>query len=253
MLRIVASYNVKGGVGKTTTAVNIACLAARSGLRTVLWDLDPQGGAGFCLDIDSRSPSRSRKLIAGKRDLLDVLQPTTFPGLHLLPADRSYRNMDLHLESAKHPERRLLKLMRPLAREFDLLMLDCAPSISLVSENVFRAADALLMPVVPNPLSVRSVNQVREFLVRERLTDIALVPFFSMVDRRKQLHREMLDAHPPGFANTAIPYSSEVERMTVRRAPLVSYAPLSRAGQAYEELWSELAAAQGLVRPDQGR
>jgi cellulose biosynthesis protein BcsQ len=244
MLRIMACYNIKGGVGKTTTAVNLACLAARDGLRTVLWDLDPQGGASFCLGAPGRGRS-SRKLVDGRSELIEGLQPTAYSGLSVLSAHRSYRNMDLHLKTAKRPEQRLLKIIRPLNKRFDLLILDCAPSISLVSENIFRAADALLMPVVPNPLSLRSVEQVRDFLVRQRLGDIALLPFLSMLDQRKSLHREMLETRPPGFLRTAIPYASEVERMTLRREPLVSYAPAGRAGLAFDALWAEVVAAQG--------
>lgn len=242
MFRILATYNVKGGVGKTTAAVNLACLAAASGLRTVLWDLDPQGGASYCLAADPGGTAGSRKLVSGKRALAELLRPTAIQGLQLLPADRSYRNMDLHLDAASKPALRLVKLMRPLADAHDLLIMDCAPSISLVSENVFRAADALVMPVIPNPLSMRSVAQVREFLARQQLGDIGLVPFFSMVDLRKRLHRNLLESRPPGFAAAWIPYSSEVERMTLRRAPLVSYAPHSRGAQAFADLWREIEA-----------
>jgi cellulose biosynthesis protein BcsQ len=240
-----ACYNIKGGVGKTTTAVNLAYLAARDGLRTVLWDLDPQGGASFCLGALPAGGPASRKLINGKRELIEGLQATAQPRLSLLASHQSYRNMDLHLGSSPHPERRLLKLMRPLNKHFDLLIMDCAPSISLVSENIFRAADALLMPVIPNPLSLRAVEQVRAFLAAQGLADITLLPFFSMLDQRKSLHREMLASRPANFLLSAIPYASEVERMTLRREPLVSYAPRSRAGLAFGNLWAEVVASQG--------
>ncbi len=248
MLRIVATYNVKGGVGKTTAAVNLAWLAARDGWRTLLWDLDPQGGAGFCLDIERNRRLRSRKLIAGKLDLAELCCPTAFENLDVLPADHSYRNMDLHLEQSKKPAYRLLKMMRPLRKHYDLLLLDCAPSISLVSENVFRAADLLVMPVLPNPLSLRAVGQVREFLKREKLKDIALLPFFSMVDRRRKLHRELVDDAPESLgrlSSAVIPYASDVERMTLRRAPVCSYAPASRAAEAFEALWADMRACLG--------
>lgn len=242
MLGILATYNVKGGVGKTTATVNLAWLAARDGYRTLLWDLDPQGGATYCLNMLPSGRGRSHKLVAGKIGLDEAVQPTAFANLHLLPAHRSFRNMDLHLEQQKRPERRLLKMMRPLSRHYDLLMIDCAPSISLVSENVFRAADALLMPVIPNPLSLRAVQQVQRFLDRQDLKGVQLLPFFSMVDRRRRLHRDMVEQPPrdlAGFAAAAIPYASAVEQMAVRRAPLVSYSPGSPPGLAFRQLWEE--------------
>lgn len=251
MLRILAVYNVKGGVGKTTTAVNVAALAAGDGLRTLLWDLDPQGGAGYCLQLPDGSGARSRQILTGRTDPDTVIRPTGVDRLDLWPSDRSYRNMDLHLEREKKPERRLLKLMRPLRERYDLLVMDCAPSISLVSENVFRAADALLMPVVPNPLSLRAVRQVRAFLDAQRLDDIALVPFLSMVDLRRALHRELVETPPADlghFSPAWIPYATDVERMTLRRAPVVSFAPASRAGQAYRLLWEDVQHRLGWGR-----
>lgn len=247
MLRILATYNIKGGVGKTTAAVNLAYLAALDGHRTLLWDLDPQGGASFCLSMKGRIKGGSRGLIRGKRELLDVIRPTVYEGLDLLPADRSYRNMDLHLDARRKPERRLLKMMRPLSGEYDLLLMDCAPSISLVADNVFRAADALLMPVIPNPLAMRAIPQVRSYLKRNRLTDVVLLPFFSMVDRRKRMHREFIESPPRDlveFMQAYIPYSSDIEKMSLRREPLVSYSPASWAGQSFIALWEEME--QGL-------
>jgi len=198
MLGILGTYNVKGGVGKTTTSVNLAWLAAREGFRTLLWDLDPQGGAGYCLDVLDARRAGSRRLVTGKVALDQAISPTATPNLHVLPAARSYRNMDLHLGELdiKRPDKRLLKLMRPLSKHYDLMFIDCAPSISLVSENVFRAVDALLMPVLPNPLSLRAIEQVRDFIHRQELTVVELIPCFSMVDRRKSLLREMI-AKPP--------------------------------------------------------
>lgn len=248
MLGIMATYNVKGGVGKTTTTVNLAWLAARDGFRTLVWDLDPQGGATYCLNMLPSGRAGSRKLVTGKLGLDEAVQPTAFEKLDLLPAHRSFRNMDLHLDAQKKPEKRLLKMMRPLSRHYDLLLIDCAPSISLVSENIFRAADGLLMPVVPNPLSLRAVQQVQEFLSRHQLKGVTLLPFFSMADRRKRLHRELLDQPPPDlaeFMTSWIPYASEVEQMTVRRAPLVSYSPGSRPGLAFRQLWEETRARLG--------
>jgi chromosome partitioning protein len=242
-VKVLATYNIKGGVGKTATAVNLAYLAAREGAPTLVWDLDPQGAASFYFRIKPKIQGGGKRLVSGKRDLEDCIRGTDYPDLDLIPADFSYRNMDLFLEQAKKPERRLRELLEPLAGAYEYVFLDCAPSISLVSENVFHAADAVLVPTIPTPLSLRTFRQIRKFLAARELLSVRLLPFFAMADRRKQLHRDILD-HPPdylaGLLPTAIPYTSEVERMGLFRAPLGSFAGRSWAAQCYEHLWSDV-------------
>jgi cellulose biosynthesis protein BcsQ len=122
--------------------------------------------------------------------------------------------------------------------------MDCPPGISLLSENVLRAADAVIVPLIPTPLSLRMLTQLREFLTANEWVDMALLPFFSMVDRRKSLHLEVIEntrANFPGLLATEVPYWSEIERMTVRRAPLPAYSPRSAASEIYEALWKEVA------------
>lgn len=242
-MRIVGVYNIKGGVGKTATAVNLAYLAAREGLRTLVWDLDPQGAASFYFRIKPRVKGGSKKMLKGKRDMDKLIKGTDYENLDLLPADFSYRNMDLLLDQAKKPAMRLLKLLRPLSYEYDLIFLDCPPSISLVSENIFRAADALLIPTIPTTLSLRTYRQLLEFVTSNNLEELQLMPFFSMVDRRKRMHVEMMQNLPkrhPELLNSSIPYASEVERMGIHRQPLAEYAPKGTAGLAYEALWEEV-------------
>jgi len=179
------------------------------------------------------------------RDLDELIKGSDFENLDLLPADFSYRNMDLMLGESKGPVKQLLRLLRPLSEEFDRIYLDCPPSISLVSENIFRAADALLVPTIPTTLSLRTYQQLVEFLDGHKVVDVKRMPFFSMVDRRKRMHLEMLRQLPeryPEMLAAHIPYASDVERMGVHRAPLGSFAPNSVAGRAYQALWLELEA-----------
>jgi chromosome partitioning protein len=251
MMQVLASYNIKGGVGKTAAAVNLAYLAAADGRRVLLWDLDPQGAATFYFRIKPKLKGGSKKLIRGDRELAQAIRESDFPGLDLLPADFSYRHMDIELDSGKKPTRRLGRLLEPLATDYDLVLLDCPPSISLVSEAVFAAADLLLVPVIPTTLSVRTLEQLEQFCRKHEKRAAAIRPFFSMVDRRKTLHRELLDSLPktwPGLLQAAIPYASEVEKMGLHRQPLPLYAGHSPAADAYRQLWRELAgvlAAQG--------
>ena len=244
-MKIVAVTNIKGGVGKTTTAVNLAYLAAAAGQATLLWDLDPQGAATYTLRCDQATHASAKKLVAGKRELPELLVPSGYQHLDLLPSDFSYRNFDLHLSSRKHPTERLLRMSRSLREIYTTLFMDCPPGISLLSENVLRAADAVVVPLLPSPLSVRMLAQLRQFVHDNQWGDLALLPFFSMVDRRKSLHQDMIAStreQYPELLNTEVPYWSDIERMSVRRAPLTAYAPASPSGQIYSALWQEIEA-----------
>jgi chromosome partitioning protein len=249
-VKTLATYNIKGGVGKTAAAVNLAYLAARGGRRTLLWDLDPQGAASFLLRVRPRVKGGGKALIRGKRTLDQAAKPTEFERLDLVPADLTYRNLDLHLDAAKKSTQRIARLLDPLEGDYDLAVLDCPPGISLASENVLHAADVLLVPLIPTTLSVRTLEQLEE-LVAELEFRPALFPFFTMVDGRKRLHREVVErlrAERQDLAATAIPALSVVEQMAVHRAPLPVFAPRSRVTRGYEELWDELRARAGIRR-----
>jgi cellulose biosynthesis protein BcsQ len=246
-MRIIGSYNIKGGVGKTATAINLAYLASQEGMRTLVWDLDPQGAATYYFRVKPKVKGGGKSLVRGKRDLESVVKGTDFENLDLLPADFSFRNMDLVLEDAKKPTKQLTQLLRPLSDEYDYVFLDCPPSISLVSENIFRAAEALLVPMIPTTLSARTLHQLTDFLAGHALIGkLRVMPFFSMVDRRKRLHLDLMEQLPeryPDMLATSIPYASDVERMGVNRMPLLAYAPSNPASRAYRALWDEVKAA----------
>lgn len=239
----IACYNIKGGVGKTAAAVNLSFLAARGGANTLVWDLDPQGAASFYFRIKPRIKGGSLRLFQRKGELDEVIKATDYPRLDLVPADFSYRNMDLLLEQQRKPGRRLKKVIKPVRSDYHFLFLDCAPSISLVSENIFAAADVLLVPTIPTTLSLRTLKQVQDFCAEGDYGHLSVIPFFSMVDRRKTLHREIVESRAGILGEsplTYIPYASEVEQMGLRRAPLETYAHASSAARAYREMWQEL-------------
>jgi cellulose biosynthesis protein BcsQ len=242
-MRIVATYNLKGGVGKTSAAVNLAALAARSGLRVILWDLDPQGAATYLLRVKPKVRGGARKLVRRRTDVSRALRGTDVEGLDLLPADFAYRNLDLMLDEAKRPTRRLRKVLAPLDDRYDLAILDCAPSISLVSEGVFEAADLLLVPLIPAPLSSRTLEQLERFLRKEVDQPPEVLAFVSMLDGRKRVHKEIVEKlglEDTQVAATAIPAASDVEQMGVERTAVADFAPRGKAAKAYEELWVEV-------------
>ena len=256
-MRVLAAYNIKGGVGKTAAAVNLAYLAAADGFRVLLWDLDPQAAASFLFRVRPRVKGGGKALIAGKRPVDDAIKATDFENLDLLPADFTYRNLDLHLDSERKPATRLRSLLGPLRQEYDLVVLDCPPSISLLSENVLHAADLLLVPLIPTTLSVRTLDQLTEFIDGFDRKRPVILAFMSMVDRRKRLHREIAEGLPAQRADvaaTAIPALSAIERMSVQRAPVTASAPRSQAARHYRNLWQEARDRAGLrLRSPQGR
>jgi len=246
-MAVFALYNVKGGVGKTASAVNLAYLSAQSGVRTVLWDLDPQGAATFYLSAEATRKG-ARKLLRGKRKLTACIEATDYEGLDLVPASFSFRNLDVVLEQGKKPTRQLGRLLKPLLEDYGHVFLDCPPSMSLTAENVFAAADVLLIPALPTTLSLRTCELIRDHLADWGKKAPRIIPFFCMVDRRKRLHRDVCSAMCQGqygFASTVIPGASVVEKMGLEQAPLFCYGAKTQAAQAYRELWSEIKALVG--------
>ena len=242
-MNVVATYSIKGGVGKTTAAVNLAYEAAATGARVLLWDLDPQGAATFLLRVRPFVKGGAERLAGKKGALQPHLHGSDHAGLHVVPSDFSLRHLDRHLEAGKRSVARLGSLLQPIAAHYDVVILDCAPGITLTSESVFAAVDALLVPTIPTTLSRRTLDQLTEFLADLEEPPVVL-PFGSMVDRRKKLQRDVvaeLMASTPGFLPTVIPNASIIERMGVERAPVGVYAPSSAAAAAFVGLWSDIS------------
>ncbi len=242
-MKVIAIYNIKGGVGKTATAVNLSYLASLDGTPTLIWDLDPQGAASFYFKIKAKIKGGGRKLVAGKFNPDDAIRGTDYENLDLLPADFSYRNMDIFLQQAKKPIKRLRKLIKPFSKEYDTVFLDCPPSISSASESVFAATDVLLVPTIPTTLSLRTFQQIQDFFNSQDYAPIKILPFFVMVDRRKQIHRQIIDEPPTFMSNvlkSSIPYASEIERMGIHRTPVSVFAHRSKAARSYLKLWQEI-------------
>jgi chromosome partitioning protein len=239
----VAVYNIKGGVGKTATAVNLAYLSAEHGNRTLLCDLDPQGSASYYFRIKAKLKSGKKSLIRGGKNIEKNIKATDFDYLDLLPSDFSLRNLDISLDHSKSSKTQLRSTLKAFKKEYDYIYLDCPPNITLVSENIFLAADFIIVPVIPTTLSYRSYKKLKDFFNRKKLAQEKLIPFFSMVEKRKSMHLEniaQIRRTFPGVLDAQIPYSSVIERMGIYREPVVAYKPNSQAGIAYASLYNEL-------------
>ncbi|MFY7901101.1 MAG: ParA family protein [Chitinophagaceae bacterium] len=238
----IAFYNLKGGVGKTASSINLAYLAAAGGLKTLLWDVDPQGSSSFFLGASSSAKNEAKKLINNEIDLESTIQPSAYENLFVIPSDLSARNADVLLNDLKQSKKRFASLLSPLKKQFDLIIIDSPPGISLVHDNIFNASDWVIMPNIPTTLSIRSYETVTAYFEENKLDITKIKCFFSMVDHRKNLHHETMASFYKDkvFFKNYIPYLSDVEKMGIHEAPLETYASGSYAAQCYKELWKEI-------------
>jgi cellulose biosynthesis protein BcsQ len=242
-LQTIGLYSIKGGVGKTAACVNLTYLAAREGKKTLLSDLDPQGSATFYFRIRSPEKLTAKVFLKHQKKRYQAIKATDFRFLDLLPAVLSYRLMDIRLNRLKHPKRQLRTIYQNFCKDYDYVLIDCPPNITLVSENIFRTADILLVPVIPTTLSILTLEKLVEFFKNKKLPMKKIVPFFSMVERRKKLHNSIIEEYKQSeyhFLKAGIPYSADVEKMGINRQPLFLNYPNSPAALAYRDLWDEV-------------
>jgi len=236
-VKTVAVFSVKGGVGKTAIAVNLAHAAAtQSARRTLLWDLDAQGAATYVLKLAPKGGAAVRKLFAKDSELDGAIQSSAWPGLDLLAADKSLRGLE-GLLAADDKGKRLRKMLKEIERDYDRVIIDCPPGLGALADQIFRAVDLVVVPMLPSPLSVRATEQLIDHVARNHDGQPPVLPVFSMVDRRRALHRTLVDASP---GQPAIPYASAVEAMAVHRSPIAARTPSAPAARAFAALWAEV-------------
>ena len=247
----IAFYNLKGGVGKTTSAINLSYLAAQEGYKTLVWDLDPQGSSSFYLGVNTSVKNESKKVLKSDIDLISTVQQSIYPNLWVIPADISARQADILLSEGKQSKKRLGHLLSSLKNEYDLIIVDSPPGISLLHDNIFNAADWVLMPNIPTTLSIRSYETVETYFEEHEFDKEKLKCFFNMVDKRKNLHQETIsffNNQNELFFKSLIPYLSDVEKMGVNEAPLETFAKGSFAAKCYRELWKEMKEKCALTK-----
>lgn len=241
-MKTIAIYHLKGGVGKTATAVNLAYLSAAQGYKTLLWDLDAQNASRFYYGIHANQKNTTRKILAGEISLASAIQPTQFPLLDVVPADLSARLADISLNEAKHRKKQLLHIINSIYNQYDIIMLDCPPGISLLHDNIFAAAHFLIMPTIPTTLSVGCLETVIAYFEKQEWDVSKIKCFFNLVDHRKKLHHDILQQlyTKTYFLKNYIPNLSEIEKMGINQLPLPVYAPKSFGTQCYTAIWENM-------------
>ncbi|MCB0045840.1 MAG: ParA family protein [Caldilineaceae bacterium] len=240
-----AIYSNKGGVGKTAAAVNLGYLSAAGGRSTLICDLDPQAAATFYLRVRPELHAKAIGLHKGSAAVADSIKGSDYTGLDILPADFTHRELEIRYSRKKGSTRRLAKALGELQAEYDVVILDCPPSIGLLAENIFAVSDYLLTPLVPTTLSLRTYAQLKTFLREQHYDSARFYTFLSMVDRRKKMHQSIsaeVQADEANILPGAIPYTSVIEQMGIRREPVPYSDPSSPAAIAYKQLWRGIEA-----------
>ncbi|KHK91893.1 chromosome partitioning protein ParA [Novosphingobium malaysiense] len=232
-----AVYSVKGGVGKTTFAANLAwCSAVLSRRKTLLWDLDASGGSGFLYGLEAKGSGLAEEVFSRNRSPRALIQHTAFENIDVLPADESIRALDAQLAQIGK-RKRLAKLARELTADYERIVLDCPPVMNELSAQVVRAADLVIVPLPPSPLSARAFDLVVREISGNAKRHPPILPVLSMLDMRRTLHRQAREANPDW---PAVPYASVVEQCAVRQKPVGVLAPSSPASAAFAHLWKAI-------------
>jgi chromosome partitioning protein len=235
---IAALYNLKGGVGKTASCVNFAYMAARDGHKTLLWDLDQQGAASFYYKAIPKKDAKKAK----EQSIDEAIMSTDYENLDIIPADSPALKHNSLLHGTDNSKKYLKNLLKEMDHKYDFIFIDCPPGFSPLADNVFHASDAILMPVIPTTLSVRSYELVTEYLNDKSIDLSKLMCFYTMVDIRKNMHNDVMRElyKDKRFFEYYIPNLSEIEKMGIHNAPVGVFAPSSYAATCYRALWNEI-------------
>jgi chromosome partitioning protein len=243
-LKITAIYNIKGGVGKTTTAVNLACLLAKMNLSILIWDLDPQGGTSYFFNKAGKNDNNFLKLFSDYISVYDVIEPTDTHHIDIICNDSKFSEQ--FINSASHLTRvhffnneAFGYMLNKVRDDYDICIIDCPPGRFAIHDNVFKCASAVLVPNIPAPLSVYCSDLLNNTF--QKFTTTKVLNFFNMVQVRKNLHKTyMSTAFNAQQLTTYIPFYTEIETITHNKESIFHKLKNAKSITFYEDLWEEV-------------
>lgn len=248
--QILAMCNQKGGVGKTTTTINLGAALVEEGRRVLLVDFDPQGSLTVGLGYNAHEIEQSvyHALMDSEVSLKDVIVPTTTTGLDLVPANIDLSAAEMRLVSEVGREQALARVLREVARDYDVILVDCQPSLGLLTVNALTAAHGVIIPLECEYFALRGVALLTETIekVRERTNfDLRIVGLLGTMYDSRTLHgREVLRTLVDGWGDlvfhTVIRRTVKFSDSTVAGEPITSYAPTSPGADSYRQLAREV-------------
>jgi chromosome partitioning protein len=243
----IAVYNIKGGVGKTTTSVNLACFLAKSGLSVLLWDLDPQGGSSFFFNRQNQNSNTHGRLFDKYITIYDVIHPTDSYQIDVISNDPLFSDQFVNhasrMTAVSFAHHELIKMvLSEVEDDYDVCVMDCSPGRFLLHNNIFNAADLLLIPNLPSPLSVYCNNMLMDTLQQDISLARKVLSFYNMVQIHKTLHKQYLDNRKDAFwmLNSYVPFYSDIELITLTKESLFHQQKECRAISYYFDLWLEI-------------
>ncbi|NOT90482.1 ParA family protein [Ferruginibacter sp.] len=247
-MKKIALYNIKGGVGKTTTTVNLACMLAKQGLSVLLWDMDPQGGSSYFFNRENHNDNTHGKLFDRYITIYDVIHSTDTYQIDVISNDSKFSDQFMNkaaritaLNFINHDL--ISSTLNEVEDDYDVCIIDCSPGRFLLHDNIFNAADLLLIPNIPAPLSVYCNNMLIKELQAKKALQNKILSFYNMVQVNKSLHKFYLDNKTEDAAqilNSFIPFYSEIENISLKKESIFHQLKEFKTITYYEKLWLEI-------------
>jgi len=250
MARIIALANQKGGVGKTTTAVNLSACMALSGKRTLLLDMDPQGNATQGVGVDKNAiGAGAYDVLCAEAPLSQAIVETSIANLHLVPSNRELVGAEVELVDEERREFRLRDRLQEVSAKYDFIFIDCPPSLSLLTLNALVGADCVMITLQAEYYALEGLSELLQTIMRVRdslspnlYVHGVLVTMFQHTNLSKQVLDDVRAHLGEKVYKTVIPRNVTVSEAPSYGMPVVTYDPKSNGAHAYLELAKEVAA-----------